>query len=188
MVATPAFAQGLYVDAGYQHFSAELNDAGDDTSDVGVLAAHVGFDLGNFLGVEAEGGIGINDATDTIEGVDVEGGVNYSLGVFGRAYLPVGRRIRLYARGGYVSTELEATASFAGESATESETFSGLAYGAGAELFSSNGGGFVLRGDYTRYEFDDGAADAIMLTLGYKLFLAWLIVDEPAPADKATSS
>ena len=167
--ATPAFAQGLYVDGGYQLFSAELNDAGSEVDDIGVLVAHVGYDLGSFLGVEAEGGLGINDAKDTFEGAEVEGGVNYSLGVFGRANVPIGRSLRAYGRAGYVTTELEATASFAGASATESDTFSGFAYGAGIELFRGNGGGFSLRGDYTRYEFDDGAADAIMLTLGYKL-------------------
>ena len=29
---------------------------------------------------------------------------------------------------------------------------------------------------------------AVVLTLGYKLFLAWLNVDQPSPADKAPSS
>lgn len=169
-ISAPAFADaGFYADAGYQFFSAELNDAGDDAQDVGVLVAHVGYDLGNFLGIEAEGGIGVQDAEDTIAGVEVEGGVNYSLGFFGRANVPVGRSIRLYGRAGYVSTELESTADFAGASMTESETFSGFAYGVGGEIFRGNGGGLGLRADYTRYEFDDGSADAIMLALSFKL-------------------
>lgn len=168
-IATPAFGQGLYVDGGYQLFSAELNDAEGDADDIGVLVAHVGYDLGDFLGVEAEGGIGIQDAEDTVAGAEVEGGVNYSLGFFGRANVPIGRSLRAYGRAGYVTTELEATASFAGSTATDSDTFSGFAYGAGLELFSGNGGGFSLRGDYTRYEFDDGSADALMFTVGYKL-------------------
>ena len=149
-VSAPAFAQGFYVDGGYQHIM--IDEDGVD-ADLGAVTGHLGYSFSDFFAVEAEGSIGVKDETVDILGTDVDLELNYLVGAFARGQLPLGQNATLFARAGVVNAELEVS----GPGASASESESGYGYGAGGEFMFSERVG--LRGEYTRYDIDDLEAD-----------------------------
>jgi outer membrane immunogenic protein len=156
-LVAPAMAQSadetrpISTGIGYTYYDA-------DGVEFNALSLRAGYDFLPFLGVEAEALVGLGDETFAFEDVSVDASLNYSLGVFAKATLPVLDSAGLFVRLGYVTTELEASA--LGEST--SETDDGFAYGVGGEWMIAGPHG--VRGDYTRYDFDGGEADAFSVS------------------------
>lgn len=147
----PAAAAQVYGGAGYTMFTADVD--GEDAT-VGGLIGRLGYKSNPFLGVEGELAIGVQEDSFDVLGTTVDVSLENSWGVYAVGWLPVPLVGDLFARVGYASLEVEASA--AGFSA--SEDGSGLAYGAGAQIsplpFTR------LRLEYTRYEPDDGEVDS----------------------------
>ena len=129
-----------------------------EDTDFDAISLRAGYDFNRWLGVEAEGLFGMGDETVDVLGVDVDASLNYSLGIFGKATLPLSDRASLFARLGFATAELEASA--LGVSETESEE--AIAIGAGGEFAIS--GPHHVRAEYTRYEFDDSDADSFSIS------------------------
>lgn len=155
-IASPALAQdsGWYGDVGYQHHS--IDEEGVE-GDVGTITGHVGYNFTPNLAAEGELGFGVNDEEVTVLGNQVDLGINYLAGAYGRVQAPLSENLTVFARAGFVQVELEAEG--AGASASESET--GAGYGVGGE-FSFDGVNGV-RVDYTRYDIEDLEADAFYI-------------------------
>ncbi|MEM9939539.1 MAG: porin family protein [Pseudomonadota bacterium] len=156
IIAAPtAMAEGFYADGGYTYIGID-----DDTvdADLGGLTARGGYDFTQNFGAELEGSFGVED--DDVLGATVE--LNYLVGAYGKAQLPVTEKINLFARAGVVNAELEV--SDAGVSVSESDT--GAGYGLGGTFNVSEQ--FYVRGDYTRYDIEDLEADAFTISLGLK--------------------
>lgn len=159
-VSAPAFAQGFYADAGYSFIGIEVDEDGESGDvDLGALTGHIGYNFSEWLAVEAEGAIGIEDEEASFGGVTASVGLNYLVGAYAKGQIPIGERINLYARAGLVHAEVEAEVTGAGFSGSESDSESGAAFGAGAEFFFTPQ--FGIRGDFTRYDIEDTEADAI---------------------------
>ena len=144
----PAFAQNIDGSIGYSSF-----DAGDAT--VGAVTGRLGYSFNDVLGVEGEASFGVKDDTVVLPGptnVDVE--MNHQVPVYGTAGLPLGENGRVFARLGYGSTKLEASA--AGVVASGSEE--SVNYGAGAQYWFT--GNDAVRADWTRHNFDEDENDA----------------------------
>ncbi|MEM7767737.1 MAG: porin family protein [Pseudomonadota bacterium] len=160
--AMGAHAQGFYVDGGYTFIGIDVEDAGTSfDADIGAITGHAGFDINEFLAVEGEVGVGVDDEEVSAAGIDAELGLNYLVGAYGKAQYPVSETISLYARAGVVNAELEAEVSGAG---SDSASDTGFGFGVGADAYLSDRGG--IRVDYTRYDIEDLEADAF--SVGYK--------------------
>jgi len=153
--AAPALAQNIDGSIGYS--SADVGDA-----TVGAITGRLGYSFNDVLGVEGEASFGIKDDTVTIAGptnVDVE--LKHQVAIYGTAGLPIGENGRVFARLGYGSTKLEASA--AGVVASGSEE--SVNYGAGAQYFFDGANG--IRADYTKYDFDNSGGDADVWSVSY---------------------
>ncbi|MGE0046371.1 MAG: porin family protein, partial [Hyphomonadaceae bacterium] len=137
--AAASAQEGVYLGAGYTHFS------GDD-ADVGGITGRLGYRFHPNIAVEGEGTFGVVD-DDPVE-------LDSSWGVYGVGILPVSPEFDLFARVGYHNTEVS------GGPITVEED--GVAYGAGAQWNLSDR--FGIRGEYTRLEGDDDGVDTFGLS------------------------
>lgn len=153
-VAVPAAAQTaskpeFTVSGGYTRFAD-----GSEDWDGHSVTARAAARLHRYVGVEAEGSLGLGSSD--IGGVDL--GMNHTVAAFVVGYWPVSENADLYARVGYGSTEFEGK--FAGVTVTDS--YSGVALGVGGQYFfeGSNNG---VRMDVTRHEYEEleGGFDAV---------------------------
>ena len=115
---------------------------------------------------EGEAAVGVSDEEASIAGVSAKLELNYIVGAFARANLPINEQFRLYGRVGAVNAEVEGSATGGGFNFAESSSDSGVGYGAGAELMVSSQ--FGVRGDYTRYDIEDIEADAFTVAAVFK--------------------
>lgn len=134
-----------------------------DEVDLGAVTARLGYKLAPWIGVEAEGSIGVKD-----EGFDVSIGgssgafeLKHDAAAYAVAYLPLGENFELFARAGYGTTAIESDVygvSVRGQGES-------LNYGVGASVFIRNDG---LRADWTRRDFtDDNAGEADVWSVSY---------------------
>ena len=94
-------------------------------------------------------------------------GLNYLVGLYGRADLPVTERMDLFARAGYAYIDLDASlATPGGAPITVEDSEEGPAVGAGVTYDLTEN--WQLRGDYTYYSFEDTDTNGVMLGVGYK--------------------
>ena len=155
-VSAPALAKGLYADAGYTFISIDVED---ESADLGALSGHVGYNINDWFAVEGEGLVGVEDETVSVGGFNASAGLNYLVGAYAKGQYPVRDNINLHARVGLVYAEVEAELSGPGVSGSDSDGETGVAFGAGAEYALTPAIG--IRGDYTRYDFDGEAANAL---------------------------
>lgn len=117
-----------------------------------------GVDFGDYLGVEAEGSMGLDG--DDIGGVETQ--MDHMLAGFGRVRAPFGEQLEGFVRAGYYT--MEASAEFGGvEVEADDDDF---AAGAGLQWnFNEQHG---VRADYTNYGIDDdGHSVSLAYVLGF---------------------
>lgn len=165
LVAIPsATAEGWYADGGYTLLSSDV-DAGGVSADIdlGAISGRVGYDLNQNFGFEGEVAIGVDDE-DFSDGVtNASIGLNYLVGAYGKAQLPVTDQFNVFARAGVVNAELEAEVTGIG-SDSDSETGAGFGVGGTFDVTPA----MYVRGDYTRYDIEDYEADAFTVAVGVK--------------------
>ncbi|MEQ8405860.1 MAG: porin family protein [Oceanicaulis sp.] len=140
LAASAASAQtadtGFSLGAGYTYLDT-------DGLDFDALTVRGGYDFNAYFGVEGEALIGLGD--EDFGGLDAS--LNYGVGAFAKARYPLSETVTAFARAGYVVAELELEG-------FGSDDADGFAFGAGGEYaFGAN----AIRGEYTRYEFEDDA-------------------------------
>jgi outer membrane immunogenic protein len=147
-LAAPASAE-TYVNLGYSMLD-------DSDVNLGAVTGRLGWKSMTPFGIEGEASFGVND--DEIAGVKVE--LNSQWAIYGTATAPVSDTVDLFARIGYGSTDLKASAgSLSANGSDESWNF-----GVGGQIFFSGDNG--VRADYTRMDFDEGG-DADVWTISY---------------------
>jgi hypothetical protein len=142
LFAAPAFAQ-TYAAVGYTHNS--MSEDIIDT-DFGAISGVVGMHFSDHFGGELQGSIGTSDGDMTYLGVPFTVSVDYELGAFGVAYLPLGDKAELYGRLGV--TTAQGTVEAPTISYSEDVSGSGVAGGVGIQAFFTDHLG--VRADYTR--------------------------------------
>lgn len=142
----------------------------DVDDDVFGLQGRLGYDFTPNLAAELEGSFGLNSSTEDFTGVDAGGNpvdgslkadVDYQIGAFAVAGLPVTDKIRAFGRVGYHETKLSLEEDLGGVITEASGTTDGVAYGGGVEIAVSPLD--AVRADYTRYDTDAGALDSLSL-------------------------
>lgn len=148
----PAASAQLYIGGGYTAFQAD-DVLGEDPT-VGTVMGRIGYEFNDFIGIEGEAAIGVQDESYNILGTNVDVGVESEFGGFVVGRLGVPLLGDFFARAGYATIEIEAS----GGGTSFTEDGDGFAYGGGLEFNI-----LVLRArlEYTRYEVDDGDLDSL---------------------------
>ncbi|MDP1643810.1 MAG: porin family protein [Phenylobacterium sp.] len=165
LAAVPAAGQAqsmsapeIYGSVGYAHA-----DAGD--FDLGAIQGRLGAKLTPYFGVEGELAFGVKDDTYrppvSIGGSPIKVELNHSAAIYGVGFLPINPNADLFARVGYGTTEVEASAAGISSKA-DGESWN---YGVGGRYFIDANNGF--RADYTRQEFQDDGGSADVWAVGY---------------------
>lgn len=132
-------AGGLYLDGDGADYTAALGRAG--------------LDLGDYLGVEAEGAIGVEG--DEIAGFDTD--LEHILAGYGRLRAPLGESFEAFGRAGYYTAKVETDLPGGGSVSASDDDFA-----AGAGLEWSFAGRNSIRAEYTNYGLDeDGHSGAL---------------------------
>ncbi|MDB5459632.1 MAG: hypothetical protein JWO72_1373, partial [Caulobacteraceae bacterium] len=146
-VAAPAFAQVSLAPVTYEgslgYTGIHLNGA-----DLGAINLRGTANFGKYVGIEGEGAFGVNDQNGTTNGVSTKLHLNSEYAAYGVARWPVLPNADLFARVGYGHSDIKATASLRGVSASQSYGVDSVNYGVGGEYFFDGKNG--LRVDYTR--------------------------------------
>ena len=147
----------------YTTIGAQLFDV--DRDYIG-LQGRLGYQSASVVGAEIEGSFGLSDETETVLGGELETEIETQFAGFATARLPLGERFALRGRGGYHFTELDGTLTdAAGVETSQSETFDGFAWGAGAEFDLTPRS--AIRADYTRYHYGSGGDALDSAALAY---------------------
>lgn len=158
LLAAPAMAQSVspeyYGTLGYSQL-----DASD--GDLGAVTGRLGAKFNPYFGVEGEASFGVRDETVNVAGVDVDLEHEYDLAAYAVGTLPINPNFDIFARIGYGTTEVKASA--AGFSA--SEDGESVNYGAGANYYFDGQNG--VRADWTRRDFRDNGGEADVYSLNY---------------------
>lgn len=136
------------------------------------LQARLGYQSAYYLGAEVEGSLGILEdgstanISDGLGGtvtVDTSAGVESSYAGFGTVRIPLGASMLAHGRLGYHQTKtyLDAGQPTGADLTRTTDTFDGLAYGAGIELALSAKD--AIRADFTRYEGDMAENDSVSI-------------------------
>lgn len=174
---------GFYLQGGYSYLDIQP-DGAESGVDTNAVTARAGYQFSPNFSIEGDVTTGIDDGefdynvdedefdlddnndgdfNDLINGSgDI--GLNYLVGVYGKASLPVTDRFDVFARAGYAFVDLDATVVTPGGTVEDSED--GAALGGGLEYDLTES--WQLRGDYTWYGFGDTDTHAAMISAGYK--------------------
>lgn len=142
-VAMPANAQ-IYIGIGYSGFDV-------DGAELGALTGRVGFDFGEYFGIEGEGSFGLieDDGPESGTGTELES----DLGGYGVAKLPLAPNLFAFGRAGYAASE---TTHVEGD---------GFAFGFGGQYNFGNSG---LRAEWTRRDYDEDPVDSWTISWAYR--------------------
>lgn len=181
-LAPIASAQSWYVDGGYFYAETDEPLSADSIAfespdlSFGLAGGHIGYEFSPYFSIEGEVLFGVEDDTlgdTTIELLEESVDVNLSLdinqvfGAYARGSLPLGEQFSVFGRAGVVTTEFEVSATAEDiATITETEWSEALAVGIGGEFDLTEQ--IYLRGDYTRYEYEDVGANTLMASLGFR--------------------
>ena len=176
---------GVYVSGGATYLRFE-GDNGVD-AEVNALTGRLGAQLNSWLSVEGDASFGFEDSDFTFDGseddfdlddnsdgdvadvINAPGdfGLDYMLGAYVRASLPVSDVFEISGRAGYAFAEVQSTVLTPGGSTIElGDSESGASFGAGASLYLTERQ--ALRVDYTYTDFDLAEAQALGLMYQFK--------------------
>jgi hypothetical protein len=167
-VAAPASAQTLPASLAPVTYNAGIGYTGVNTSgaDIGAITLRAGADFGKYFGVEGEGSFGVNDQNGSVGTVATKLHLNDQYAAYGVVRYPVLPKTNVFARGGFGHSDVKATASLNGVSASQTVGLDSWNYGAGGEYFFDGKNG--VRAEYTRFDFQErGMQDADTWTVSY---------------------
>jgi opacity protein-like surface antigen len=152
-------AQGLQPVTAYGNLGYSFVDAG--SANLGAVTGRLGARFGQYLGLEAEGALGVKDDKTTISGTTVKTDLKHSVAAYAVGFFPATPQLDLFARVGYGNTKVKA--SVAGSSV--SEDGDSWNYGGGAQYFLTPNDG--IRAEYTRHSFTNGPGHANVWGVSY---------------------
>lgn len=132
-----------------------------DDASLGAIQGRLGARFGNYWGVEGEVAGGVNDDTVTVLGTPVNVELKHQVAGYAVGYLPIQPNFDLFARVGYGSSKIKASAG--GASAVGDGD--SINYGVGGQYFFTDKDG--VRADYTKHDFRDDGGDADVWSVSY---------------------
>lgn len=155
-------ATGLATTAAAQDSGAYINVGVDAVEfDAYTLGGKIGYNFNDFFGIEGQAAFGIIDDTEDFFGEEFNVGVDSLFGGFAIARFPLAESFDVFARAGYQTTKVGASGG--GESASES--FDGLALGAGGQYFFTDKDG--IRVEYTYLDLPEDSGNGNIFSVSY---------------------
>jgi outer membrane immunogenic protein len=167
-VAAPAFAQVNAATFAPVTYEGSVGYTGINTNgvDLGAIDIRASANFGKYVGIEGEGAFGVNDQNGNVGNIATKLHLNNEYAGYGVFRWPVLANANLFARVGYGHSDIKATASLNGVSASRSAGYDSVNYGVGGEYFFDGKNG--VRVDYTRFDFQtDDLKDADTWSVGY---------------------
>ncbi|RIJ23615.1 porin family protein [Henriciella barbarensis] len=179
--------QGFYLQGGYSYLDIQP-DGADSGVDTNAITARAGYQFNDWFSLESDITTGIDDGefdynvdedefdlddnndgdfNDLIAGSgDI--GLNYLVGLYGKAEVPVTERLDAFGRAGYAFVDLDADIQTPGGTTitTIEDSEDGAALGGGLDYALTED--WNLRGEYTWYGFGNTDTHAAMVSAGYK--------------------
>lgn len=179
--------QGFYLQGGYSYLDIQP-DGADSGVDTNAITARAGYQFNDWFSLESDITTGIDDGefdynvdedefdlddnndgdfNDLIAGSgDI--GLNYLVGIYGKAEVPVTERLDAFGRAGYAFIDLDAEIQTPGGTpiTTIEDSEDGAALGGGLDYALTDN--WNLRGEYTWYGFGNTDTHAAMFSAGYK--------------------
>ncbi|KJS38922.1 MAG: cell envelope biogenesis protein OmpA, partial [Hyphomonas sp. BRH_c22] len=178
---------GFYAQGGYTYLDIEP-DGAESGIDSNAITGRVGYQFTPMFSLEAELSTGIDDGefdynvdedefnlddnsdADFNDTITASGdlGLNYLVGLYGRATVPLTERLDVSARAGYAYIDIDASVITPGGTTLGviENSANGPAIGAGLSFDMTDN--WQLRGDYTYYSFEDTDTNAATIAVGYK--------------------
>jgi opacity protein-like surface antigen len=178
---------GVYLEGGYQYLDIKP-DGAEQGVDTNGITARLGYKFNPTFSVEGELSSGVDDGEfdfnvdedefdfdDNNDGdfndlIAASGDVqmNYLVGIYGKAEVPLTERLDAYGRIGYTYIDIDAEIQTPGGNtfATIADSENGPAIGAGLSYDVTDN--WYVKGDYTYYSFEDADTDGVMIGAGYK--------------------
>jgi len=158
-MADTGFQTTPYVGADLGYLSYEEN--GYDDANILSIGGKLGVELHKYFSVEARLGTGITEEEDYegVQGLDLS--LDYYLGAYALATLPIGEKLSIYGLLGY--TKAEMSAEYAGFEISEDE--SDMSYGLGAEFKVNDKASFTA--EYTNL-LDGSTYEVTSINVGMK--------------------
>ena len=160
-LAMPAFAvEESY--AGVQFAQFEYDQSGLGSADPTMVVGRFGGSVDRHFGFEARLGLGLSGDSLTIDDESADVDIDYLVGGYGIARLPIAGTITPYGIAGVTLADLSADADAIAASGTETS----LSWGIGVEASVTPVASVSL--EYMQY-FDDSAYDITALSLGFRV-------------------
>jgi hypothetical protein len=160
LCAVPAAAQSISQPSLYGTLGYAFVDGGSDAN-FGAIAGRLGARLHPYFGVEADAAFGVDGDRTTVGTTSVKTELKHSFAGYGVGFLPVAPNVDLLARVGYGTSKVGAKSGAISASSSE-ESWN---YGVGAQYAFDGVNG--IRGDYTRYDFNNGGGKADVWAVSY---------------------
>ena len=151
----------LYGEVAYHGLN--YDERGTDSLSLGALGVAIGYEAHPNLAVEAMVAIGVQDDSVTVEGIKVDGELDYSAGLFLKPKFRITDGFEVFARLGWAQSEVTAR----GPGVSISDDGNDFAYGLGAQ-FSFNKNVYVTGSYMNMYDKNDVKVDGWSIGLGYK--------------------
>lgn len=157
--------------ASAEDFYAEGFVSGLDTDGAGYLGSKLyfasvgargGYSFNENFSLEGELQTGLNDEDIYLISGEADVSLKSTAAIFGRFSVPVSKRLNVYSRVGYASSEFETGTVFG----DFSRTVVGGAYGLGATFNLTDK--IYIRGDATRYDTNTIESDSIAIGAGLR--------------------
>lgn len=160
-LAAPAAAIALLGLAGTAHAQVVLIDedrgpyagVGVDTLefDAYTLSARGGYSFNQYFALEGQGGFGISEEDDSIDGFDIGAGIDWYAAGFAVGKVPVTPQVDLLGRAGYYFAEVDGdiTNTVSNLTTDVDADVDGFAFGAGAQFKFGDGNRNAIRAEYT---------------------------------------
>lgn len=124
--------------------------ASQDGIHLGALQAKLGYRINNWFGVEGEAAFGVDDDSVSVGAARAKVELKHQFAAYVVGFAPVATNTDLFARVGYGTTKIRASA--AGVGASGSDESVNLGVGAQHHFDGKNG----IRVEYLRSEYNDG--------------------------------
>ena len=161
IAAVPAFASAQTMSSPEVYGSVGYAQSRIEGVDLGAIQGRLGAKFNPYFGVEGELSGGVKDDSTYVAGTKVDVDLDHSAAIYGVGFLPVRENADLYARVGYGSSQIDASAAGVKASA-DGDSWN---YGVGGRYFIDGQNGVQV--DYTRHDFKDDGGEADVWSLGY---------------------
>lgn len=152
-IAAPAAAE-VYGNVGYTFVDAQ-------DVNLGAIGGKLGYKFNPYVGIEAEAAFGANDDTVNVGAVPVKVKLQSAAAAYVVGFYPVTPKLDLFARAGYGTTKIKASALGASASGDQD----GWNAGVGAQYFLTEKDG--VRAEYTKWDVAGDNVDANTWAVSY---------------------